>query len=433
MKRILSALLAGALAAAVLVCPALAADAAPWVQISGRSVSIQDVPERCSGIQLTLTLDKEAPSSFSFNSAVSSGDAHAVCTAAGKELTLYVTSKGLLGQNGSVALGSLADSGFTVKSVSGLKLIGMDSAGFGSGGTVTYDSVEVKSVSGQGGSSSGPGGSWGGGSSGGGVARYPVGTAAGSGGALQISSTHAAQGETVTVTATPDAGWLLSSLTVTGSGGQGVSAASLGGGKWSFTMPGCAVTVSAAFSPAQGSLPFNDVGQDDWFREAVAYVYGAGLMNGTDPARFGPEDTTTRGMIVTILHRYEGAPGAGASSFRDVAPDAYYAVPVAWAAGSGVVNGVEPELFGPEQLITREQMAAILYRYAQHKGMDVSRKADLSAYADAGQVSAYAGDAMAWAVGTGLIAGVDSRTLQPGGSATRAQVATILMRFCRLA
>ena len=120
MKRILSVLLAGALAAAVLVCPALAADAAPWVQISGRSVSLQDVPERCSGIQLTLTLDKEAPSSFSFNSAVSSGDAHAVCTAAGKELTLYVTSKGLLGQNGSVALGSLADSGFTVKSVSGL-------------------------------------------------------------------------------------------------------------------------------------------------------------------------------------------------------------------------------------------------------------------------------------------------------------------------
>ena len=247
MKRILSALLAGALAAAVLVCPALADDPAPWLQVSGRSVSLQDVPERCSGIQLTLTLNKEAPSSFSFNRAVSSGDAHAVCTAAGKELTLYVTSKGLLSQNGSVSLGSLADAGFTVQSVSGLKLIGMDSAGFGSGGTVTYDSVEVKSVSGQGGSSSGPGGSWGGGSSGGGVARYPVGTAAGSGGALQISSTHAAQGETVTVTATPDAGWLLSSLTVTGSGGQGVSAASLGGGKWSFTMPGCAVTVSAAF------------------------------------------------------------------------------------------------------------------------------------------------------------------------------------------
>lgn len=145
MKRILSALLAGALAAAVLVCPALADDPAPWLQVSGRSVSLQDVPERCSGIQLTLTLNKEAPSSFSFNRAVSSGDAHAVCTAAGKELTLYVTSKGLLSQNGSVSLGSLADAGFTVQSVSGLKLIGMDSAGFGSGGTVTYDNVEVKS------------------------------------------------------------------------------------------------------------------------------------------------------------------------------------------------------------------------------------------------------------------------------------------------
>ena len=114
MKRILSALLAGALAAAVLVCPALAADAAPWVQISGRSVSLQDVPERCSGIQLTLTLDKEAPSSFSFNSAVSSGDAHAVCTAAGKELTRDGTAKGRLGHVGAVGLGSLAAAGCTV-------------------------------------------------------------------------------------------------------------------------------------------------------------------------------------------------------------------------------------------------------------------------------------------------------------------------------
>ena len=136
-------------------------------------------------------------------------------------------------------------------------------------------------------------------------------------------------------------------------------------------------------------------------------------------------------MVVAILHRYEGSPAAGAPSFQDVSPQQYYAGAVAWAAANGVVSGYSEDAFGPDEMITREQMAAILYRYAQYKGLDVSGRADLSVFSDAGQISSYAVDAMSWARSSGLIAGVDSHTLQPGGSATRGQVAAILMRFCK--
>lgn len=425
MKRILSLLLAAALAAALLAGPAAAADAAsaPWAQVDGRTVSLQGISRQYNAVQLTLKLDQEAgPGAFQLSAALSGSGVHAACTAQGDTLTLYVTSKGVLNQGSSLQLGSLTGQGLSVVGVSSLELIRMDA---NNAQSVAYDDVEIRS-----GPSGGGGGSgWGGGS--GGAARYPVGTAAGSGGSVRLSAAQAAQGETVTITTTPDAGYILSSLTVTDKEGRGVTASGLGGGKWSFVMPACGVTVAVSFTQAQQpALPFADVRQGDWFQQAVAYVYGAGLMNGTDAARFSPEGTTTRGMIVTILHRYEGTPAAGPSAFHDVPAGAYYGPAVSWAAASGVVNGVEPGRFGPEEWITREQMAAILYRYAQHKGLSVDGRADLSAYADGGQVSPYAVDAMAWAVHAGLISGVDSRTLQPGGSATRAQVAAILMRFC---
>ena len=135
-------------------------------------------------------------------------------------------------------------------------------------------------------------------------------------------------------------------------------------------------------------------------------------------------------MIVTILYRLENEPAAGTASFSDVASGAYYAKAVAWAAENGVVTGTTATTFAPDAPITREQMAAILYRYATLKGYDVSQKADLSGYTDAGTISAYASDAMAWANAQGLITGVTNTTLAPKSSATRAQVATILMRFC---
>lgn len=176
-------------------------------------------------------------------------------------------------------------------------------------------------------------------------------------------------------------------------------------------------------------LLFSDVREQDWFREAVQFVYHRGLMNGTSATTFAPYATTTRAMIVTILHRMEDSPAAAAAAFTDVAAGEYYAAPVAWASANGIVTGYSSTIFKPNDPITREQLAAILYRYAQYKQADVSRKNDLTQFSDRSAVSSYAVDAIAWAVDAGLITGIDGR-LEPGGNANRAQVATILMRLC---
>ncbi len=176
---------------------------------------------------------------------------------------------------------------------------------------------------------------------------------------------------------------------------------------------------------------FADVDSNAWYADAVTYVCEKGLMNGTSETAFSPNQTTTRSMIVTMLYRLENEPAiTGTTAFADVAADQYYANAVAWAAQNGIVSGVDGTTFAPNNAITREQMAAILYRYAQFKGYDVSAKADLSTYADAASVGTYAADAMAWANGAELITGTSATALSPAGQATRAQVAAILMRFC---
>ena len=176
-------------------------------------------------------------------------------------------------------------------------------------------------------------------------------------------------------------------------------------------------------------LPFMDVSAADWFYEAVGYVYARGMMRGLTENTFAPYAATDRAMIVTILHRLEGSPAALPAAFTDVADGQYYAVPVAWASSAGIVEGYEDATFRPTDPITREQLAAILCRYARYKGLDVSVKGDLGRFPDASSVSLYASDAMSWAVGTGLIAGLDG-ALQPRGEAGRAQVAVILQRLC---
>ncbi len=185
--------------------------------------------------------------------------------------------------------------------------------------------------------------------------------------------------------------------------------------------------------PTGIGLPFTDVGPGDWFLENVKYVYEKGLMNGTSDTTFSPKQTTNRAMIVTILHRLEHSPAVDAQSpFADVAADQYYANPVAWAAANGIVNGISKTSFAPLNNITREQMAAILYRYAQFKDYDVSVGEDTNilSYADAETISEYAVPAMQWAVGSGLINGKGGGVLDPQGSATRAEVSAILARFC---
>lgn len=179
------------------------------------------------------------------------------------------------------------------------------------------------------------------------------------------------------------------------------------------------------------SLPFGDVKSADWFYNDVKYVYEKGMMAGTAADVFAPNATTTRAMIVTILYRLEGSPAVtGTSAFVDVPAGQWYTDAVNWAAANQIVKGTSATTFAPNDSITREQMAAILYRYAQYKGYDVTKKADLSGYSDNSQVSAYAKDALAWANAAKLINGVTNTTLAPQGNATRAQVSAILHRFC---
>lgn len=181
---------------------------------------------------------------------------------------------------------------------------------------------------------------------------------------------------------------------------------------------------------ANSSMPFTDVKEADWFYDAVQYVYENGMMSGTGTSTFTPDTTATRGMIVTILHRMEGTPYAAGEEFIDVTTGQYYSNAVAWASANGIVSGYGNGTFGPNDTITREQMATILYRYVQYKGYDAETAGEISTFTDDNQVSSYAVEAMNWAVGSGLIFGVGNNALAPKDSATRAQVAVILMRFC---
>ena len=266
-----------------------------------------------------------------------------------------------------------------------------------------------------------------------GTTRYSVEVRGTTGGTVTASPTRAAKGATVTLTVRADEGYQLDGLTVTDSKGGTVKLTDKGSGTYTFTMPASKVTVQASFTQNQsGTLPFTDVKTGDWFYEAVQYVYDKGMMTGVSADRFAPASTTTRGMIVTILYRLENEPAvSGELPFTDVEAGAWYANAVAWAAANDIVNGTSATTFAPNSPITREQMATMLYRFAQYKGMDaVTLQEHLTGYPDGDQVSDYAIPAMNWAVGQGLIAGMENGTLVPQGSATRAQVATILMRFC---
>ena len=192
--------------------------------------------------------------------------------------------------------------------------------------------------------------------------------------------------------------------------------------------PGTPVTPARPAAPV--GLPFADVSGSDWFYNDVRYVYEKGIMDGTGADRFSPNAPLTRAMIVTILYRMAGSPSvSGSSDFTDVAAGKWFAKAVAWAAANGIVNGYGDSLFGPNDPVTREQLAAILYRYAVYGGMTaVTLEENLGSFADTAQLSAYAIQAMNWAVGQGLING-SGNNLVPKAQATRAQVAAIIHRY----
>ena len=256
------------------------------------------------------------------------------------------------------------------------------------------------------------------------------------GGTVTANKRYAEEGETFRFTVTPDVGWELDTLTVTDSKGKEIDLTHKGGNEYTFKMPAGRVEIEVSFREIAVELPFTDVPEDAWYADAATYVYEHGLMAGTSATAFGPDTTTSRSMIATILWRMAGSPVVNyAMDYTDVAQDQWYSEAIRWAASEGIVGGYGNGLFGTNDPITREQFAVMLYRYAQEQGYDVSVGEDTNilSYTDVADLSEYAISAMQWAVGAGIINGTgDGSTLTPQGQATRAQTAVMLMRFCEL-
>lgn len=266
-------------------------------------------------------------------------------------------------------------------------------------------------------------------SSSGTTTSYNVNVNAATNGTVAADKKTASKGTTVTVTASPSKGYVVDAVKVVDKDGKDV-AVTVKDGKYVFTMPASAVTVTGSFkaeTPAPVALPFTDVKSGNWFYDAVKYAYAQGLMTGTSATTFAPNGTMNRAMIVTVLYRLEKSPAVtGASKFTDVPAGQWYSNAVAWAAANKIVNGYDETTFGPMNAVTREQMAAILFRYEQVKGLEnVTLEENLNRFPDQNKISAYAIPALQWAVGQKIINGNADGTLDPTGTATRAQVAQI--------
>lgn len=251
-------------------------------------------------------------------------------------------------------------------------------------------------------------------------------------GSVTPSTRWAIPGEKVYLDISAPFGFVLGSLTVTTRDGDEVKV-KRADGDYYFLMPDEPVEVDASFVPVvlpSFGVSYDDVADTDWYADAVDYVTRNDLMDGTGDGVFSPNAATTRAMLVTILYRLDGAYVDGVSEFADVPAGTWYTNAVVWANDLGLVTGYGDGTFGPNEPITREQLAVILQRYAACLGYDVTLGADLSGYQDASSISTYATDAMGWAKSEGLINGVGNNLLNPKGYATRAEIATILQRFC---
>lgn len=423
MKHILRSLCALVLTAALL-CPAAAAADSPILRVDkgngagNAQLTLQKLGDRqVNSIQLELTLEGSYP-----NAGFSGGDSagkysHCKVDISGSQttITLYIDSVKTLNQGGTAALGTLTlGSSYTAPSSAKLTVLDHGLNSSGSERTISVQTGSDSSSGGSGGSSSG----------------YPVRVTSSGNGSITARPGSAERGDTVTITTRPDSGYRLSELTAT-AGGRQLALNDKGDGSFTFIMPGSAVEVQGVFAiSASADLPFTDVAKGIWYYDAVRYVYENKLMAGTGATTFGSDTAVSRGMIVTILHRLVGSPAVGNSNFTDVPDNQYYSRAVAWAAANGVVSGYGNGRFGPDDPITREQMALILQGFARLQGWDVSARADLSGYKDVGSISGYALESMRWAKSVGLINGTSPTTLSPASTTTRAQAAVIFRSFC---
>ena len=260
---------------------------------------------------------------------------------------------------------------------------------------------------------------------------YAVTTPETTGGTVTVSPSRASSGRTVTITAAPDTGFALESLTVLDSRGNEIPLTDKGDGKYTFTMPASRVTVEASFTPAP--LPFEDVAPGAWYESAVRYAYFHNIMEGMRETEFAPATALTRAMAAQILYNLEGQPDLSSENlgypYEDVDAQAWYGNAVYWARITGVATGYGDGTFQPGDSITRQEFAQMLYNYAKYKGYDLSAEGDLSTFPDANSIADWAEAAMRWANGNELINGHDDGTIDAAGIGTRAQAASILMKF----
>lgn len=252
-------------------------------------------------------------------------------------------------------------------------------------------------------------------------------------GDITVSPKSASSGTTVTITVDPDKGYVLETLTVLDKNGKEIELTKKADNKYTFKMPASKVTVEASFAKTSSSPvdSFLDVNTGAWYYDAVKYAVENGLMSGTGTYTFEPNTTLSRGMIAQMLYALEGKPSvSSANNFTDVSSSDWYDKAASWAQSKGIITGYEDGRFGPNDPLTREQLALILYNYAKSEGHSTSTKADLSKFADDTSTSPWAQQAMSWAVGEGLLSGRGVNMLYPTGTATRAEVAQIMMNFC---
>lgn len=311
------------------------------------------------------------------------------------------------------------------------------------GGTYKVDAAAVSvsaSFKSTGGTSGGGGGGTGGGTAPAEDKRITVENS--KNGAVSPSDSNAKPDTKVTLTIKPNSGKRLSGLTVTDEKGNALPLTRKDAAHYEFTMPDGKVTVKPVFTDSSTSCPggiicptheMSDVPLDAWYHDVVDTAVDCGWMNGTGNSQFTPQGTTTRGMLATVLYRMAGSPKAPKSTFADVESSMYYADAVAWAAENGIVTGLDATTYAPAHSITREQLAAMLYRMAQHNGQASASSADvLNGFADRNAVHDWAKDAMCWAIENGIVTGKGNAVLDPTGTATRAEVAAMLTRFHNL-
>lgn len=269
-------------------------------------------------------------------------------------------------------------------------------------------------------------------------------------GTVSVSDDWADEDQKITLTITPDKGYAVDKIEIVDAEGDKIDAKKVEDkdDKYTFRMANCDVTVTVTFkeegktedkeetgeteeTTKPETITFIDVKESDWFYKGISYVVETGMMNGVGENQFAPNAPLTREMLAVVLYNMEKQPeSTGVNPFADVKADMWYTDAIVWANANGIVAGYDDSTFGLGDSITREQLAAILYRYAQMKGYDVTEKADLTGYADSAAISGYAVEAMQWANANGIVNGMTATTLAPQGTATRAQVATMLMNFC---